>query len=172
MRLPAMSDDYVKYIDRTREYYLAEGYKTPYKWAHFEDIPFARVTKPLAQCRVGLVTTSDIAALNERGEREPHDAATLIGNVYSIPFDIPVERLYSRNEHYDRHATTLDDVNSYCPLTRLRELAAEGRIGATATRFHGVYTAYSQRVTMERDAPETLRRCREDGVDVVLLTPV
>lgn len=167
-----MNDDYVRYIDRTREYYLAEGYKTSYKWAHFEDIPFAQLAKPLNQCRVGLATTSDIAMLNERGERERHDAAALVGNVYSIPFDTPVERLYSRNEHYDRHATTLDDVNSYCPLTRLRELAAEGRIGAVAPRFHGVYTAYSQRVTMERDAAEVLKRCREDEVDVVLLTPV
>ncbi len=167
-----MSDDYVRYIDRTREYYLAEGYKTPYKWAHFEDIPFARLEKPLAQCRLGLATTSDIAMLNESGERERHDGATLTGNVYSIPFDTPVKRLFSRNEHYDHHTTTLEDVNSYCPVTRMHELAADGRIAGVAPRFHGVYTSYSQRVTMERDAPEVLKRCREDGVDVVLLTPV
>ena len=167
-----MNDDYVRYIDRTREYYLAEGYKTPYKWAHFDDIPFARLTKPLNQCRVGLATTSDIAMLNEHGERARNDTATMVSNVYSIPLDTPVERLYSRNEHYDSHATTLDDVNSYCPVTRLRELEAKGRIGAIAPRFHGIYTAYSQRVTIERDAPEVLKRCREDKVDVVLLTPV
>ena len=167
-----MRDDYVRYMERTREYYLAEGYKTAYKWAHFEDVPFAALKKPLAQCRVGLVTTSDIALKTETGEHEKHDPATLAGNVYSIPFDTQPERLYSRNEHYDRHATTLDDVNAYCPVVRLRELAAAGRIGSVAPRFHGVYTSYSQRVTMERDAPEVLKRCREDGVDVVLLTPV
>jgi hypothetical protein len=167
-----MGEDYVRYIDRTREYYLAEGYKKPYQWAHFDDIPFTRLEKPLAQCRVGLVTTSDIAVRKESGDRESHDAAALVGNVYSIPFDTPLERLYSRNEHYDRHATTLDDVNSYCPITRLQELVSAGRIGSVAPRFHGVYTSYSQRVTMERDAPEVLKRCREDGVDAVLLTPV
>jgi D-proline reductase (dithiol) PrdB len=167
-----MGDDYVRYIDRTREYYLAEGYTKPYKWAHFEDIPFTRLEKPLARCRVGLVTTSDIAVRTESGEREGHDEAALVGNVYSISLDTPIERLYSRNEHYDRHATTLHDVNAYCPVTRLNELAAAGRIGSVAPRFHGVYTSYSQRVTTERDAPEVLRRCREDGVDVVLLTPV
>lgn len=167
-----MGDDYVRYIDRTREYYLAEGYKKPYQWAHFDHVPFTPLNKPLARCRVGLVTTSDIAARTESGERESHDAAALIGNVYSIASDIPVERLYSRNEHYDRHATTLDDVNAYCPVTRLQEFAAAGRIGSLAPRFHGVYTSYSQRVTMERDAPEVLKRCREDGVDVALLTPV
>jgi glycine/sarcosine/betaine reductase selenoprotein B len=167
-----MHDDFVRYIDRTRQYYLAEGYEKPYEWAHFEDVPFTRSRKPLAECRVGLVTTSDVAVLSETGERERSDAATLIGNVYSIPFDVAPERLYSRSEHYDRHATTLDDVNAYCPVTRLRELAAERRIGGVAARLHGVYTSYSRRVTMERDAPEVLKRCREDGVDVVLLTPV
>lgn len=167
-----MDEDYVRYIDKTREYYLSQGYATPYKWAHFEDIPFARLQKPLAQCRVGLVTTSDIAVKTESGERESHDATALVGNVYSIPFDTPAQRLYSRNEHYDQHATTLDDVNAYCPVERLREMVAAGRIGSLAPRFHGVYTSYSQRVTSERDAPEVLRRCREDGVDVVLLTPV
>jgi D-proline reductase (dithiol) PrdB len=167
-----MKDDYVRYIDRTREYYLAEGYAKPYKWAHFEDIPFTRLEKPLARCRVGLVTTSDIAVETETGARERHDAAAMVGNVYSIPVEVAPERLYSRSEHYDQHATTLDDVNSYCPVTRLREMAAAGRIGSLAPRFQGVYTSYSQRVTMERDAPEVLRCCREDGVDVVLLTPV
>lgn len=167
-----MGEESVHYIERTREYYLAEGYAKPYEWAHFEDVPFTRLQKPLAECRVGLVTTSDVAVLSETGERERGDAATLVGNVYSIPFDVAPKRLYSRSEHYDQHATTLDDVNAYCPVTRLREMAAEGRIGGVAARFHGVYTSYSQRVTMERDAPEVLKRCREDGVDVVLLTPV
>lgn len=167
-----MSDDYVRYIDKTREYYLAEGYNNPYQWAHFDTIPFTPLKKPLSQCRVGLVTTSDIAVRAEGDKGERYDKETMVGNVYSIPTDIPIERLYSRNEHYDTHATTLDDVNSYCPVTRLQELAADGRIGSLAPRFHGAYTSYSKRVTMERDAPETLRRLREDGVDVALLTPV
>ena len=49
---------------------------------------------------------------------------------------------------------------------------SEGRKGALAERFHGVPTDYSQRRTCEEDAPEILRRCREDGVDVVLLVPL
>jgi D-proline reductase (dithiol) PrdB len=167
-----MGGDFVRYIERTRDYYLAEGYEKPYEWAHFESVPFARLRKPLAACRVGLVTTSDVAVLSDTGARERGDAATLVGNVYSIRFDVAPERLYSRSEHYDRYATTLDDVNAYCPVTRLRELAAERRIGGVAARFQGVYTSYSQRITLERDAPEVLERCREDGVDVVLLTPV
>jgi hypothetical protein len=167
-----MPSDYVRYIDKTRDYYLAEGYKEPYRWAHFEEIPFTRLSKPLRRCRLTIVTTSDIAVRSESGGRESVDKDTLVGRIYSIPFDVAAERLYSRNEHYDQHATSLDDVNAYCPVDRVRELAATGRIGGFAPRFHAAYTSYSQRITMERDAPEVLRRCREDEVDAVLLTPV
>ena len=51
-------------------------------------------------------------------------------------------------------------------------LAAQGRIGSVAPRFHGVPTDYSQRRTIEQDAPQILERCREDGVDVALLVPL
>ena len=164
--------DYVKYIDRTRAYYLSQGYQEPYKWAHFEDVPFARLKKPLAQSTVALVSTSDVAVREDDNETPKGDPAILVGNVYSIPSDIPSERLYTHQEHYDRAATHLDDVNTYFPITRLHELVAEGKIGKLAARAHGVYTAYSQRKTLTIDAPEVLKRCREDGVDAVVLTPV
>lgn len=164
--------DYVRYIDRTCAYYLAQGYKEPYKWAHFEDAPFAGLGKPLADCTVALVSTSDVAIRKDGESGKAGDEATLVGNVYSIPSDTPEDRLYSRSEHYDRYATDLDDVNAYFPLTRLHELAAQGKIKRVAARSHGVYTAYSHRKTSTIDAPEVLRRCREDGVDAVVLTPI
>lgn len=165
--------DYVRYIDKTREYYLAEGYDAPYRWAHFDDVPFAPLDKPLSECCVALVSTSDVAitATEEDGDEDPtHNFLT--GSTYSIPTDIPVERLYSRQEHYDKYATHLDDVNTYFPVSRLYEFAATGRIGRIAPRAHGVYTQYSRRRTLENDGPEVLKRCREDGVDAVLATPV
>ncbi len=30
---------HVRYIDKTRDYYRNEGYDTPYRWAHFDEIP-------------------------------------------------------------------------------------------------------------------------------------
>jgi len=164
--------DYVRYIDRTRAYYHSQGYKESYRWAHFEDVPFARLQKPLSECTLALVSTSDVALRDENGGVQNVDPMLMVGNVYSIPSDTPIERLYSRQEHYDRYATHLDDVNSYFPITRLHELAALGKVGRIAARTHGVYTAYSHRKTLTADAPEVLKRCREDGVDAVILTPV
>ena len=161
----------VRYIDRTRDYYLGQGYDKPYEWAHHTDAPFTPLTKPLSECRVAIVSTSDIAIRAADGTRD-RDHEFAVGNVYSLPADTPVDLLYSRQEHYDQHATTLDDVNAYYPVTRLQELVERGRIASLAPRFHGVYTGYSQRKTSEADAPEVLRRCREDGVDVAVMTPV
>ena len=49
---------YVSYIDRTREYYGAQGYAKPYVWARHTEVPFAPLAKPLAQSRVTVVTTA------------------------------------------------------------------------------------------------------------------
>ena len=160
---------HVRYIDKTRDYYGNEGYDTPYRWAHFNEIPFTRLAKPLSACRVGLVTTSEMAVRGEPGAWEEDDPAR---DVYSMRTDTPVAKLYSQKEAYDRHATTLDDVDSYLPLTRLAELAAEGRITDVAPRFQVIYSQYSQRKTLTVDAPEILRQMREDRVDVAVLTAV
>ncbi len=159
---------HVRYIDKTRDYYRAEGYATPYQWAHFEEIPFVRPARPLAACRVGLVTTSEMAVIDQAGIWDDNVAC----DVYALPTDTPVETLYSKKESYDRYATTLDDVDSYLPLTRLGECVAAGRIAALAPRFQVIYSQYSQRKTLTVDAPAILRQMREDRVDVAVLTAV
>lgn len=162
---------YVRYIDKTREYYLSQGYDKPYQWAHFDDVPFTPLPKPLAQCRVTLVSTSEISI--KGGEHaEDETQMGIVGGTYTIPSDLPASQLYSPSRSFDQAATTLEDVDSFFPVTRLHEAVAAGRIGGLTARFHGVYNAYSQRRTMERDAPLVLERCREDGADVAVLVPV
>ncbi len=164
------STSHVRYIDKTRAYYQSEGYGTPYEWAHFDHIPFApfaSVGKPLSRCRVGVVTTSEMA--RREAEAGPEDTRRL---VYALPTDIPVEELHSLKTGYDRYATTLDDVDSYLPLTHLHRFVAEGRIGAVAPRFQTIHFEYSQRKTLTVDAPEMMRQMREDRVDVAVLTAV
>jgi hypothetical protein len=159
---------FVSYIDRTREFYSALGYGKPYRWSRFADVPFARLAKPLSECRLTLVTTA--SPLRD----SPPDAGDLRGSkeVWSGSTDTLPERLYTDDLAWDKDATHTDDVNSFLPIRSLQEHAAAGRIGGLAARFHGVPTDYSQRRTIERDAPEILRRCREDGADAALLSPL
>jgi hypothetical protein len=162
---------HVRYIDKTREYYQGEGYATPYRWAHFDDVPFTPLTKPLARCRVGLVTTSEMVIRGREAELA-HVEKDPTRPAYALPMDTAVEDLVSRKASYDRYATTLEDVNAYLPLTHLRRLAAEGRIAGLAPRFQVVQSQYSQRRTLGVDAPWILAQLREDRVDVAVLTAV
>ena len=162
---------YVRYINKTREYYLRQGYEKPYRWAHFDDVPFTLLKKPLAESTVALISTSEIARHSDEDKRTPLEKGEL-GNVYTIPADTPLDDLYSQSTAFDRHATNVDDVNAFFPITRLQEKVAEGRVGSLATNAIALYNAYSQRRTREVDAPEVLRQCRADAVDVALLVPV
>ena len=57
-------DSPIPYMQRTRDYYAAIGYTTPYRWAHYVDAPFQPLKKSLAQSRVTIITTA-----------APHDPA-------------------------------------------------------------------------------------------------
>lgn len=161
---------HVRYIDKTRDYYLSQGYDKPYQWAHFDEVPFTPLPKPLSQCRVTLVSTSEISIRGHHAEDETQMG--IVGGTYTIPSDLPASELYSPSRSFDQAATTLEDVDAFFPTTRLREAVERGRIGGLTARFHGVFNAYSQRRTRERDAPIVLERCREDGADVAVLVPV
>jgi hypothetical protein len=161
------------YIERTRAYYLAAGYDNPYKWAHFQHVPFAPVTKPLAESRIGLVTTAINfdPAKGEQGVDTPYDLDAKTHAVFSGPTDsIPDLRISHLG--YDRTSAEVEDINAYFPLLRLQEAAAAGRIGALAEQFHGVPTVRGQRKTIERDAPVILERMRAAEVDAAILVGI
>ena len=172
MTVASEHDVPIPYMQRTRDYYLALGYSNPYRWAHFAGVPFTPLRAPLAQARVALVTTAAPyqPGAGDQGPGAPYNAAAKFYKVYSHPTDT-VPDLRISHVGYDRLHTTAEDPNTWLPLARLGEAVTAGRIGALTPRFHGAPTNRSHRVTLETDAPELLRRCREDGADVTILVP-
>jgi hypothetical protein len=172
MVFAADEDVPIAYMQRTRDYYLALGYGNPYRWAHFVEVPFTPLGKPLAASRVALITTAAPyqPGVGDQGPGAAYNAAAKFYQVYSAPIDtVPDVRISHLG--YDRDHTTAADMHTYFPLARLQEAAAAGRIGAITPRFHGAPTNRSQRVTMEQDCPEILRRCQADEADVALIVP-
>jgi D-proline reductase (dithiol) PrdB len=161
----------IPYIQRTRDYYQALGFAA-YRWAHFTDVPFTPLGRPLAETRVALITTAAPyqPGVGDQGPGAKYNAAAKFYKVYSEATDTTPDVRIS-HVGYDRTHTTAEDPNTWFPLARLREAVKAGRIGALTPRFHGAPTNRSQRVTLETDAPELLRRCREDGADVAVLVP-
>jgi hypothetical protein len=152
----------VPYIRRSREYYEAQGFERAYRYAHFESVPFAALPKPLEDCTLGLITT---ASTYPRAPLEPR-------RVNSAPTTPPPVRLYTDDLSWDKETTHTDDVNTFCPVEHLQALVTEGVVGALTARFHCAPTEYSQRTTLQKDAPELHRRLVEDGADIALLVPL
>ena len=167
----AEHDAPIPYMQRTRDYYMTLGYN-PYRWAHFAEVPFTPMPKPLGRARVALITTAAPfqPEAGDQGPGAPYNAGAKFYQVYSIP-TASVPDLRISHVGYDRLHTTAEDINTYLPLARMKEAAATGRIGSLAERVHGAPTNRSHRVTLETDIPEILRRCQEDGVDAAVLVP-
>ena len=166
-------DSPIPYLQRIREYYQALGYGAPYDWAHYAEVPFAPLQKPLADSRIGLVTTAAPYQPDngDQGPGAPYNAAAKFYRVYSG--DSAAEHdLRISHVGYDRDHTTAEDSNTWFPLPALRRLAADGRIGEVAPRFHGTPTNRSHRTTLDQDCPELLARVREDQADAVILVAV
>jgi hypothetical protein len=159
-------------MQRTRDYYRAIGYTTPYRWAHYLEAPFTPLRKPLSQTRVTMITT---AAPYQPGKGDQGPGAPYNGSAkFYVPYSGDTGQDHDlRISHigYDRTHTTATDSGTWNPLPALRAAIASGRIGGMTRRFHGAPTNRSHRVTVETDAPEILRRCQEDGAEAAIVVP-
>ena len=168
----ADDDAPIPYMARTRDYYQAIGYETPYRWAHYVDAPFQPLRKPLARSRVAIVTTAAPfdPAKGDQGPGAKYNGGAKFYSVYDGD-SFKTHDLRISHIAYDRVHTTADDSGSWFPLPQLHRLAGDGRIFDVAPRFFGAPTNRSQHVTLKTDAPEILASCRADQVDAVVLVP-
>ena len=166
----APHDEPIPYRQRIRDYYQALGYGAPYEWAHYAEVPFTPLRKPLAEARLALVTTAAPyqPGKGDQGPGAPYNAAAKFYRVYSGDAAQDPD-LRIAHVAIDRQHTTAADIGSYFPLAALRQSAAAGRIGSLAPRFHGAPTNRSHRATLAIDGPEILARCLADGADAAIL---
>ena len=168
----AAGDVPISYLKRTSTYYEALGFGPPYEWAHYAQVPFHRLEKPLSRCRLTIITTAARfqPGKGDQGPGAPYNGAAKFFTVYSgdtaKDHDLRISHVA-----IDRKHTTAEDPATYFPLTELRRRAAHGDIAPLATRFHGLPTNRSHRVTLEVDCPEIVDRCQADQVDAALLLP-
>lgn len=157
---------------RTRDYYAALGYGPPYVWAHFADVPFAPMPRPVSESTIAIVTTAAPFQPDkgDQGPRAPYNAAAKFYRVYDGAIE-PEPDLRISHVAIDRSHTTAADQGTYFPLRALCRAVAAGRAGRAASRFFGLPTNRSQRTTLETDCPGLVARVKAEGVDAVILVP-
>jgi D-proline reductase (dithiol) PrdB len=129
--------------------------------------PFAALARPLAACRLAIVTT---AGVHRRGDRlfGPGDQTYRV-----IPSDTPSADIVQSHTSlgFDRTAI-MRDLNVSFPIDRVRELVARGELGGLAPSSYSFMGAQRDAARIERETgPDVGRRLREEGADAALITP-
>lgn len=165
-------DQPVRYIERTRSYYLGLGYENPYVWAHYLDVPFAPLKKPLTQSVLGLITTAVPYDSDKgpQGQGAPYNSTAKFYQPYQQSTEGEVD-LRIAHVGIDRKNANMEDSNCWFPLEAAKRASATGEVGALSPNFYGLPTNRSQRHTLEIDAPLILEMLQADGVDVAVLIP-
>jgi len=164
-----MSMGPVEYIPPGVERYVLLGYE-PYRYFQPEGpAPWAPMTKPLSECRLGVVAT---AGTYVKGQvaffyKDDHSYRT-------IPKSTPVENL--RFAHVTKHyleRAAFKDANSTFPIEPLRRLEREGIVGEVAEDlFSCMGGIYSQRKVRDELALALAVEFTRQEVDAVLLVPM
>lgn len=148
-----------------------QAYFTFYRVRRYRETPWTPLSKPLPACRVALVTTAGVHLPSQ----PPFDE-TIKGGDWSyreIPDGVDVQTLRISHKSYAFDQTgAQQDINLVLPLDRLHEMRAEGWVGALNGRhfsFMGSISAPGRLIA--QSAPAVAQLLRDDGVDVVLLTP-
>jgi len=124
---------------------------------------------PLAQRRVALIST---AGLHRREDR-PFSGGAGATEYRVIPQDAAAGDLVMSHVsvNFDR-AGFRRDAELVFPLTRLKELAADGEIGSVAAFHYSFMGAPFPPTRFEPKAREVAGLLKRDGVDAAVLLPV
>lgn len=137
----------------------------------FDDAPWSPLQKPLAESTVAIVTTAGLHLRDDQPFNRDHpggestyrilpsdaDNADIVQSHFSIGFD---------------RTAIYRDINVTYPIDRMRELAGQGKIGALAPNNYSFMGALRDcTIVAEQTGPEVAQRLKDDGVDLVFLTP-
>jgi D-proline reductase (dithiol) PrdB len=158
----------IAYVTAINEHYRSLGYP-PYRWTVNTAAPFAPLAKPLAACRVSLLTSGGISH-KSRPPFNPEARDDL--RLDPVDPDADPSEFEINDSYYDTR-DAMRDLNVVFPIQRLRELARDGVIGSVAPRLWSGFMGriYTRTRVLAEAAPALVRDLRRDGVDLFVLVP-
>ncbi len=133
--------------------------------------PWTPLDKPLSESTVAIVTTAGLHLRDDKPFNSDHPGGESTYRV--LPSDANVADIVQSHFSigFDRTAI-YRDINVTYPIDRLQELAERGVIGSVAPNNYSFMGALRDcTVVAEQTGPEVAQRLKDEGVDLVLLTP-
>ena len=134
-------------------------------------VPWAPLAKDLSDSTVAIVTTAGLHLRDDKPFNRDHpggestyriipsnsDTADIVQSHFSIGFD---------------RTAIYRDINITFPIDRMRELAEQGKIGNVAPNHYSFMGALRDcTIVAEQTGPEVAQRLKDEGVNLVFLTP-
>lgn len=149
-----------------------------------DDTPFAPMTKPLAETRVMVLTSSghfvdgddpQPFGVVDMTQAEAEDRITEFvraePSLSAIPVDTPAERIRVRHGGYPVQAAVADH-QVVLPLAHLRSMVADGFIGGLTDNAYSFVGATAQGHIKRTFGPAWAQLAKDQGADAVLLVPI
>ncbi len=158
----------VRYVDLLNQRYQQQGFP-PYEWTVNQPDNLTPLEKPLAECRVSMLTSGGVSHCSmpawDAHARNDFRLDTVDPGSAGVDFAV--------NDSYYDTDDAQADVNTVFPIDRLRELADTGVIGSVAPRLWSGFMGriYKRSHVTEVAAPAFASELLADEVDLVLLVP-
>ena len=127
-------------------------------------VPFTPFQGKLEELTVCLVSTAAVRTQDDRPFDTEGDTTWRV-----IPGETVARNLRYDDTHYD-HACVDRDMNCVFPIDRLRELAAEHRVGGLTARHFSLGYSQALRDLREKIIPALVREVDRERPGAVLLT--
>jgi len=127
-------------------------------------VPFTPFKGPLEETSICLVSTAAVRTKDDRPFDTEGDATWRV-----IPGEAEARDLRYDDTHYD-HACVDRDMNCVFPIDRVRELAAERRVGGLTARHFSLGYSQALRDLRESTIPALVREIDRERPGAVLLT--
>ncbi len=136
-----------------------------------DDTPWTPMAKPLSESKVALVTSAGLHLRDDKPFISAHEGGDTSFRV--IPRSSKAgDILQSHTSIGFDHTGIYRDLNVTFPIDRLQELVDQKKIGSLSDDYYSFMGALRD-VTgiIEKTGPEVAKLLKDEGVEVVLLTP-
>ncbi|HIG40924.1 MAG TPA: hypothetical protein EYQ14_10345 [Gammaproteobacteria bacterium] len=163
----------IEYIRRTRENYDKLGFK-PYDWFSADTDPaFARITKPLSESKLGMISTAGTYVQGQVAYYYKDDTG-----IRSIPKDTPIDKIRFSHIMENYLVEARQDPCTVFPIEALKLLQQDGFIGDLADNYFSCMGGiYSQNRVKTELIPNLETAINEQAIesgaiDLLLLVPL